>query len=328
VARRSDTSLAALLLTTRAIPAEVKALSAREFWALVAVVGDPAELLGCSQAEVAERVGPETAERVVALRDRATALALEVERLAQTGIATVSALDDEYPQRLRSVLGDQAPAVLHAAGPLELLDRGGLGVVGSSDLDVVAAAVAESLAARAGDDGETVVTGGVRDADLRVMRAALAAGGSVIGVLADPLVRTVNDPEVRRAVGEGALCLVTPYPPTAPFSEGSASGRSKLIYALAERTVVVACTEGEGGTWAGAVEALDGGFGRVLAWTGEGAPPGNRALVERGAEPMPGGDEPEAAAEPQAAAPSATGSTSPSSASPPSTDSNQLSLDL
>ncbi|MFM7223966.1 MAG: hypothetical protein ACKO1Y_00800, partial [Actinomycetota bacterium] len=40
-----------------------------------------------------------------------------------------------------------------------------------------------------------------------------------------------------------------------------------------------------GSTWAGAVEALDGGFGRVLVRTGEGAPPGNRALVERGAEP-------------------------------------------
>ncbi|MFM8972276.1 MAG: hypothetical protein ACKOOG_06480, partial [Actinomycetota bacterium] len=128
--RRSDTSLATLLLVARVVPAEARPLSAREFWHLVETIGDPAVLLGLPEAALGEPLGPDTAGRVVALFDRATALALEIERLEQSGIVTIVALDDDYPERLRTVLGDQAPAVLHAAGPVALLGRGGLGVVG------------------------------------------------------------------------------------------------------------------------------------------------------------------------------------------------------
>ncbi len=55
------------------------------------------------------------------------------------------------------------------------------------------------------------------------------------------------------------------------------------MYALASAVVVVASDNGTGSTWAGATEAMDRGFGRVVAWTGGGAGPGNRELVARGA---------------------------------------------
>ena len=60
-------------------------------------------------------------------------------------------------------------------------------------------------------------------------------------------------------------------------------GRNKLIYGLAQVTLVVASDLDSGGTWAGATEALRRGFGAVAVWTGEGAGAGNAALVERGA---------------------------------------------
>ena len=67
------------------------------------------------------------------------------------------------------------------------------------------------------------------------MNVALDAGGCVVGVLADALTRTANDPEVRRAVADERLCLATPYAPSAPFSAGNAMGRNKILYALAYR---------------------------------------------------------------------------------------------
>jgi predicted Rossmann fold nucleotide-binding protein DprA/Smf involved in DNA uptake len=67
---------------------------------------------------------------------------------------------------------------------------------------------------------------------------------------------------------------------------GNALGRNKIIYALAKCTVVVASDHETGGTWAGATEALKNGYGRVASWTGDGAGPGNRALVERNASEL------------------------------------------
>ena len=109
--------------------------------------------------------------------------------------------------------------------------------------------------------------------------SATAKGGQVVGVLADALERSVT----RRGVAGGQICLVTPYPPSTPFSVGNAMGRNKIIYGLSRCTIVVASDHETGGTWAGATEALKNGYGRVAAWTGPGSGTGNSALVERGA---------------------------------------------
>lgn len=70
------------------------------------------------------------------------------------------------------------------------------------------------------------------------------------------------------------------YAPDAGFSVGNAMSRNKLIYALSEATVIVAATEGSGGTWAGAVEALEKGLCLVLVREQSG---GAEALIAKGA---------------------------------------------
>jgi predicted Rossmann fold nucleotide-binding protein DprA/Smf involved in DNA uptake len=62
--------------------------------------------------------------------------------------------------------------------------------------------------------------------------------------------------------------------------------RNKLVYGLSEVTFVVTCDEEKGGTWAGAVESLERGYGRVVVWMGPHAGPGNAALVAKGATPI------------------------------------------
>lgn len=118
------------------------------------------------------------------------------------------------------------------------------------------------------------------------MDAALEAGGSVVGVLAESLARKLKSPDVRRAVHEGATVVCTPYSPDAPFSAGNAMGRNKLIYAQAALTVVVASDDGTGGSWSGATEALKHGYGSVAVWRGDGEGPGNESLQQRGAVPV------------------------------------------
>jgi predicted Rossmann fold nucleotide-binding protein DprA/Smf involved in DNA uptake len=115
------------------------------------------------------------------------------------------------------------------------------------------------------------------------MEAAIQADSVTVGVLADSLVRTTRDPEMRRLIADGRVALCTPYKPTAGFSVANAMGRNKLIYALSQTTVVVASDLESGGTWAGAVEAIRQGIAPVAVWRGDGEGPGNAELERRGA---------------------------------------------
>jgi predicted Rossmann fold nucleotide-binding protein DprA/Smf involved in DNA uptake len=226
------------------------------------------------------------AERVVRLLDRSVALAFELDRYEEAGIRTVTAYDDGYPTRLRERLGSRAPALLHVVGAVELLSEPGVGVVGSRGVSEEGAEVAAKTAERATALGYPIVSGGARGVDQLAMNAAHQVDGRVVGIMADSLVRTIDKAETRRALVGGNTVLATPYGPEAPFSVGNAMGRNKLIYALSTVTLVVASDKDEGGTWAGAVEALRGGFGRIAVWRGSGEGPGNAHLVRRGGLPI------------------------------------------
>ena len=282
--RRNDRSIAALLLAQRLVDNDAEPLAPREFWSIVNAVGEPERLLLSSRISGAGQIGlaPELAERIARRMEAATSLAFELERLEQSGLTVVSALDDGYPGILRERLGTTAPPILHVAGNLELLAAGGVGVVGSRNADGEALGVAAAVAEEAARHSHPVVSGGARGIDQQAMAAALESGGKAVGVLAEALSRHIRKPPIRRSILEGRLCLCTPFKPTAGFSVANAMGRNRLIYALSQVTLVIASDEGQGGTWEGAVEALRGHLTDVAVWQGSGAGPGNAALVGLG----------------------------------------------
>lgn len=289
--RRNDASLAAILLAQRLVPSPAEPLKAREHWALLARIPDLGTLLGRSPADLATDLDDaELAARVVTRLDAAVALAFELEKLEQAGIRVVASVDADYPARLLEKLTTAAPPLLHVVGPIALMDEPMLGVIGSRDVSAEGMTVAADAGRAAVARGWGVVSGGASGVDRAAMDAALEAGGTVVGFLADPLVREIRAPELRRAIGRNRLCLATPYPPSAPYDAANARGRNKLIFALAETTLVVAAEPGEGSTWAGAVEALGRGDD-LLVWTGPGAMPGNARLIERGGRPITDLDE-------------------------------------
>ena len=288
MARRSDSALASLLLTNRLTEAPAKPLAAGEYWSLIERVEDPARLLSLDAAEVARLLGStvEHAERVTSLLQVGVALAFELERLEQEGFRVLSPFDEGNPARLVARLRDAAPPTLVAVGPTSLLDEDGIGIVGSRDVSPAGVEVAREAAECATAAGLSVVSGGARGVDQQAMAAAYQAGGTVVGVLAESMLRRVRDPETRRVVSEGSACLLTPYKPDAGFSVANAMGRNKIIYALSRVTLVVASDLEKGGTWEGVKEALGRGYGAVSVWLGDGAGPGNRALVDLGATPV------------------------------------------
>jgi len=286
VARLNPDALAALALTTRLVDAVdgVDPLSGTEFWDLLAVCVNLDALVGLDVSAVDSVVGDVcSGERIVRLLDRGQKVALALQRLEQSGVMVVTALDDAYPARLRERLARSAPPALHVVGDPGLLAAGGLGVVGSRNVDEFGVEMAQEAAHLARRAGKPVVSGAARGVDAIAMYTALESGGQVVGFPADSMTRATNDASIRQAIIDGYVTLATPYEPSSGFTAGKAMGRNKLIYATADVTLVVACEQGKGGTWQGATEALRKGFGPVAVWTGERSAPGNHALVEAGA---------------------------------------------
>lgn len=140
------------------------------------------------------------------------------------------------------------------------------------------------LAARA---GRTLVSGGAKGIDQAAMRGALEAGGKVSGVLADSLEKTTMNREHRNLLLDGQLVPISPYDPSAGFNVGNAMQRNKLIYALADASLVSSDVN-KGGTWTGAVEQLDKlKFVPVYVRSTGGSSPGLDALRSKGALPWP-----------------------------------------
>nr|WP_090276614.1 DNA-processing protein DprA [Mycolicibacterium komanii]CRL70050.1 putative Rossmann fold nucleotide-binding protein involved in DNA uptake [Mycolicibacterium komanii] len=282
-----ERDLAVLALTSRLTESEAKPLSAREFWALRRKV-EPSVLHGRTATEIAadSAVTGEDADRIARLFDRAAGLAMALEKLDHSGIWTVTGVGEDYPERLRGRLRDAAPPVLHGVGDISLLGTDGVGVVGSRSVSEEGAQVAREIGECAVRAGLPIVSGAARGVDRDAMNAAFEAGGQVVGLPADSLERAITRRGTRQGVTKGRICLLTPFTPSAPFSVGNAMDRNKVIYGLSRVTLVVASDLETGGTWAGAVEALKHNYGRVAVWNGAGSGPGNKALIERGADDL------------------------------------------
>lgn len=211
-----------------------------------------------------------------------------IERWQTRAIWVVSRADPDYPHRLKARLREDSPAVIYGCGDMSLLQSGGLAVVGSRHVDESLADYTMAVGHLAARARRTLVSGGARGIDQAAMRGALEAGGKVSGVLADSLEKTAMNREHRNMLLDGRLVLISPYDPSAGFNVGNAMQRNKLIYALADASLVVSSDLNKGGTWSGAVEQLDKlKFVPVyVRSTGERSP-GLDALRNKGALPWP-----------------------------------------
>lgn len=107
-------------------------------------------------------------------------------------------------------------------------------------------------------------------------------------MLADSLENTTMNHEHRNLLLDGPLVLISPYDPSAGFNVGNAMQPDKLIYALADASLVVSSDLNKGGTWTGAVEQLDKlKFVPVYVRSTGGSSPGLAALRSKGALPWP-----------------------------------------
>jgi predicted Rossmann fold nucleotide-binding protein DprA/Smf involved in DNA uptake len=227
-------------------------------------------------------------QRLEALLGRGVQLGFAVEEWQRNGIWIISRSDADYPARYKKHLKDKAPPLLFGVGNRSLLSGGGLGIVGSRNVDQAGEAFTRQVAELCAYNRMPVVSGGARGVDQISMNTALETGGVTIGILAENLLKKSVERKNRQAIADGRLLLLSPYHPNARFSVGTAMGRNKLIYAMSDYGLVVSAEHKKGGTWAGAEEELKRENALpVFVRIGNHAPQGNSKLLDLGAISWP-----------------------------------------
>ena len=251
----------------------------------------PGELVNGSADQLLSAWGHHkiSTNRLHSLLARGSSMALAVEKWERAGIWILTRGDEHYPVRLKQRLGAAAPPVFFGCGNQGLLGDGGVAFVGSRKATDEDLAFTREAASAVTSQGYSVVSGGARGVDEAAMLAALEAEGTVLGILADSLLRAATSGKYRKGLRGGDLALISPYQPEARFHVGNAMGRNKYIYCLADAGVVVTCEKGKGGTWSGATEALKNGWVPVWARHTNRSAEGASALEKMGAKRMPDG---------------------------------------
>ena len=249
----------------------------------------PSQLVGMPENKIREIPGlsGNEASRIVALLRRGGQMAIELEKHLSRGIRVATLMEPDYPERYKLRLKGDAPPVIFYAGERELLNIGGLAVVGSRNIDEPGTRFTERICELCASENIAVISGGARGTDIISMRSAINSGGISIGVLADSLTRTIVRSDARPYLMNGHLLLITVFHPDTGFSVGNAMHRNKFIYSLSDYALVVSSDYGKGGTWAGATEALKKKYCPVYVRSSDNALRGNRELEKLGAVAFP-----------------------------------------
>ena len=167
----------------------------------------------------------------------------DVLRMTETlGLSTLIPGDQCFPASLHD-LGERLPFVLWAKGAVSLLageltDR--FSITGSRAATSYGVHVAGEIAADLASQEKVLVSGGAYGIDAAVHRAALAAGGHTVAVMAGGLDRPypVGHRELLERIGELGL-LVTEQPPGAVPTRGRFIARARLAAAVSGSTTIV-----------------------------------------------------------------------------------------
>lgn len=224
-----------------------------------------------------------TVERIDTLMNRGSALALTLEKWFRAGLWVITRADPEYPIQLKRRLGIDSPAALYGCGNRELLNTGGIAVVGSRNVSEDDIRFSKELARVASENGHSIISGGAKGVDEASMLGALDAEGHVIGVLADSLLRAASSAKYRRHLLSRNLVLISPFYPEAGFNVGNAMQRNKYIYCLSDTAIVVHSGK-KGGTWTGAHENLKKRWVPLSVKETKDDDSGNQGIVDAGGQ--------------------------------------------
>ena len=250
-----------LLLTSQLGNPERKPLTVAQLRLLasrVEMMEKPAQIRDLEPGDLlALGYGCEMAERIVALLDEEALLKSYLRRGMGSGCYPLTRVTEGYPAVVRRRLGLDAPGCMWYKGDVSLLDRPMIALVGSRLIRGANEAFAREVGRQAALQGYTLVSGNAVGADMTAQEACLAAGGTVISVLATELNQHREREHVLYLAEDGFDYA---------FSAQRALSRNRVIHTLGEKTLVARSSLEKGGTWDGCVRNLRFGWSPVFCF--------------------------------------------------------------
>jgi len=227
-------------------PARLRQLLARLFQ-----MGVPVERIAELGDEQLALGGRLTGDQITALRQPDSDAAADLQLCAEKGIRALLASDSEYPLRLISLLGRNAPPLLFVRGNLELLKYPCVGISGSRQASEESLQATFQLCRSMAEQGWVIASGGARGTDEAAHLGSLQSGGpGTIVVMPTGILKPNIRREVRKHLEDGRTLLVSEFPPEFGWTVGCAMQRNRLLVALSRVTLLVepGITGGTGGT--------------------------------------------------------------------------------
>ena len=163
-------------------------------------------------------------------------------RMEETGTVALIQLDDDYPDRLRSI--PDAPPTLFVRGNSAVLNaEKAFAIVGSRKVTVDGARFTETIAQRLSESGVSIVSGLALGADRKAHEGCLSGGSPTVAVLAcgpEIIYPRENEDVAQRILEEGGA-LVSEYRPDTKPATHQFPARNRIISGLADGVLM---TEG------------------------------------------------------------------------------------
>ncbi len=229
-------------------------------------------------------------EKLERAKEKLVGQAFLVEQLAHDSISLLTVLDDDYPKLLKTVFKrDQTSLVLFYAGDLRILERKTIAIIGSRNAGEESLAFTCAVSGYLAEHGANVISGNARGVDRTAYEGATGTDGYTTVVLPHGI-RKLSGVQMRALVPKieaGHVLLISQFHPDAQWVVSRAMERNKVVTGLAQ-IVIVAESDVQGGTWAGANGALKQHRPLFVRKTEHSSSlPGNKALIELGGHPLP-----------------------------------------
>ncbi len=170
--------------------------------------------------------------------DASAAVDRSIAWASQPGQCILTLADAAYPAALLEIA--DPPNVLYVRGNPALLQKRGLGMVGSRNATPQGLQTAESFAKTLASKGLTIISGLALGIDAAAHRGALAAGGNTIAVIgtgADRLYPARNK-ELALAIAEHGA-IISEFPLGTPAIASNFPRRNRIISGLSRGVLVV-----------------------------------------------------------------------------------------
>ncbi len=227
-----------------------------------------------------------TVGRIHSLLERESIFEKSLKNWEAKGIWILCSFDADYPFLLKSRLKSQAPPLLYGAGNMELLNAGGIAIVGADEAEEADFELARKAASVCAGLDIPVLSWGGKGASGEALSAVLAEKGRGICVIPSSLSRATGSRIYKEYLENEGFLLVSPFHPESGFDEMNLLSRNKYVFAMAQYTLVINTEKEKGDCLNICKENLNNNRFPMFVHRGDNTPEGNETLLESGAIPF------------------------------------------